>query len=87
MQDYSKTNWLSLKILLFFLLVLFIESNVDKRPMETVSKETGVPIYFPAIFSDELGKPGEEADTYLNYLKYNLKHIYKGLTGKSEAKK
>ena len=67
--------------------VLFIESNVDKRPMETVSKETGVPIYFPAIFSDELGKPGEEADTYLNYLKYNLKHIYKGLTGKSEAKK
>lgn len=65
--------------------VLFIESNVDKRPMETVSKETGVPIYSPAIFSDELGKPGQEADTYLKYLEYNLKHIYEGLKGNGKA--
>lgn len=61
--------------------VLFVESNVDRRPMETVSRETGVPIYSPAIFSDELGKPGREGDTYLKYLEYNLKHIYRGLTG------
>lgn len=61
---------------------LFIESNVDSRPMQTVSKETGVPIYYPAIYSDELGKPGQEADTYLSYLEYNLKHIYNGLMGK-----
>lgn len=60
--------------------VLFIESNVDPRPMETVSKGTGVPIYHPAIYSDELGKPGQEADTYLKYLHYNLKHISAGLT-------
>lgn len=59
--------------------VLFVESNVDRRPMEIVSKETGVPIYNPAIFSDELGKPGQEADSYLKYLEYNLKHISKGL--------
>lgn len=62
--------------------VLFIESNVDSRPMQTVSKETGVPIYSPAIFSDELGRSGQEADTYLTYLEYNLKHIYNGLMGK-----
>src|SRR5690625_3953974 len=61
--------------------VLFIESNKDSRPMQTVSKETGVPIYSPAIYSDELGRPGEEADTYLTYLEYNLKHIYNGLSG------
>lgn len=60
--------------------VLFIESNVDRRPMETVAKSTGVPIYDPPIFSDELGKPGHEADSYIKYLKYNLKHIYQGLT-------
>jgi len=59
--------------------VLFVESNVDIRPMETVSKETETPIYQPAIFSDELGKPGAEADTYLKYLLYNLKHISQGL--------
>lgn len=64
--------------------VLFIESNVDSRPMQTVSKATGVPIYYPAIYSDELGKPGEEADTYLTYLEYNLKHIYNGLTRERE---
>lgn len=60
--------------------VLFVESNVDTRPMETVSKETGVSIYSPAIYSDELGKPGQVADTYLKYLEYNIKHIYNGLT-------
>lgn len=66
--------------------VLFVESNVDIRPMQTVSKETGVPIYSPAIYSDELGKPGEEADTYLTYLQYNLKHIYEGLMRNAEIK-
>src|SRR5699024_1478996 len=51
--------------------VLFVESNVDRRPMETISKSTGVPIYDPPIFSDELGKPGHKADSYIKYLKYN----------------
>lgn len=59
--------------------VLFIESNVDRRPMETVSKATGVDIYDPPVFSDELGKPGEKGDTYIKYLKYNLEQIYNGL--------
>lgn len=62
--------------------VLFVESNVDIRPMNTISEETGVPIYQPAIYSDELGKPGQEADTYLGYLEYNLKHITHGLMGR-----
>ncbi len=59
--------------------VLFVESNVDRRPMETVSKETGVEIYSPAIYSDELGRPGNEADTYIKYLEYNITQIYNGL--------
>lgn len=42
---------------------LFVESNVDKRPMETVAKETGAEI-FAEIYSDELGKPGSEGETY-----------------------
>lgn len=53
---------------------LFVESNVDVRPMETVSNETGVPIE-GVLFSDEIGKPGEEGDTYLTFLTYNIEVI------------
>jgi len=58
--------------------VLFVETNVDKRPMETISKESGIDI-FGEIFSDEIGDPGEEGDTYVKYLQYNIDVIYEGL--------
>ncbi|HLR89111.1 MAG TPA: zinc ABC transporter substrate-binding protein [Atopostipes sp.] len=60
--------------------VLFIESNVDRRPMETISAETGVDIYERAVLSDEIAKPGEEGDSYIEYLEYNLDVIINGLT-------
>ena len=63
--------------------VLFLETNVDKRPMTTVSKESGVPIYGP-IYSDEIGIPGSEVDTYEKYLNYNIKQIYEGLTSQED---
>lgn len=56
--------------------VLFIESNVDKRPMKTVSQETGIPFSRKPIYSDEIGKPGDEVDTYIKYLNYNINLIY-----------
>lgn len=59
--------------------VLFVESNVDPRPMEMVSSDTGVPIASKKIYSDEIGKAGDEADTYYNYLKYNIDLIYSEL--------
>lgn len=59
--------------------ILFVESNVDKRPMETVSKESGVPIYKKSIYSDEISKKGGVADTYLKYLEYNLDVLTNGL--------
>ena len=61
--------------------VLFVETNVDTRPMETVSKESGVEIY-GEIYSDEIGEPGEEGDTYIKFLQYNIDIIYEGLTSK-----
>lgn len=60
--------------------VLFIESNVDRRPMETVSKETDVPFSKKPIYSDEIGKSGEEVDTYIKYLEYNIKLIHEELS-------
>ncbi|MGG0669796.1 metal ABC transporter solute-binding protein, Zn/Mn family [Sporosarcina koreensis] len=60
--------------------VLFIESNVDPRPMETVANETGVPVAEKKIYSDEIGKPGDEVDTYVKYLKYNIDLIHDELS-------
>ncbi|MEK4025994.1 metal ABC transporter solute-binding protein, Zn/Mn family [Sporosarcina sp. FSL W7-1283] len=60
--------------------VLFVESNVDTRPMETVSKETGVPITEKPIYSDEIGNPGDEVDTYIKYLEYNMNLIHDELS-------
>lgn len=59
---------------------IFLESNVDPRPMETVAKEAGVEIYEKVIYSDEIGQPGDEVDTYIKYLNYNLKVITDGLS-------
>lgn len=56
--------------------VLFIESNVDPRPMEAVSKQTGVPFSEKPIYSDEIGKPGDEVDTYIKFLEYNIDLIH-----------
>lgn len=58
---------------------LFVESNVDKRPMETVSKETGVEIA-DEIYSDELGKAGTDGETYTKFLRSNIEKIHAGLT-------
>lgn len=57
---------------------LFVETNVDRRPMETVSKESGIEI-FDEIYSDEIGKEGEEGDTYIKFLQYNIDIIHDGL--------
>lgn len=57
---------------------LFVETNVDQRPMKTVAEESGVDI-FGEIFSDEIGNPGEEGDTYIKYLMYNIEIIHEGL--------
>src|SRR5690625_2281890 len=59
--------------------VQFLQSNVDSRAMETVSQETGVDI-FGTLYSDEIGDPGEEGDTYVKFLRYNIEQIHEGLT-------
>ncbi|RQD77508.1 MAG: metal ABC transporter substrate-binding protein [Candidatus Syntrophonatronum acetioxidans] len=57
---------------------LFVESTLDSRFMEAVSRETGVPVA-GIVYTDALGERGSGAETYENMIKHNVEVFVKGL--------
>ena len=57
---------------------IFLENIQNSKLMEQISSEAHVKIGRP-LFTDALGKPGSEGDTYLKLVRYNVKAIVEGL--------
>ncbi|AQQ53205.1 metal ABC transporter substrate-binding protein [Planococcus lenghuensis] len=58
---------------------LFLETSIDPRSMETVARETGIQIK-GEVFTDSLGKPGEEGESYIEMMEWNIETILEGLS-------
>ncbi len=59
---------------------VFVENQVDARPMEQVSRETGIPIG-GVLYSDSLSFPGEGGETYVDMMRTNTSRIAGALSG------
>ena len=58
---------------------LFLETSIDPRSMEMVARETETEIK-GKVFTDSIGKPGEDGDTYIKMMEWNIDTILNGLT-------
>lgn len=60
---------------------IFIESTINPKVLQQIAKDNNVKIG-GELYSDSLGEPGSEADTYLKMLKHNTDVIVSALSGK-----
>jgi manganese/iron transport system substrate-binding protein len=56
---------------------VFVSSTVNPALAQRVADDTGVKLI--SLYTGSLTEPGGEADSYLNYVKYNVVAIVEGL--------
>lgn len=54
---------------------IFAETTINPTLIETVATEAGVKLADQKLYSDSIGIPGSEADSYIKMLKFNTKVI------------
>ncbi|MGV0026910.1 metal ABC transporter substrate-binding protein [Phormidesmis priestleyi] len=65
--------------------VIFAETTINPALIEAVAKEAKVKVSDRELFSDGIGEPGTEGDTYPKMLIANTKSIVQGLGGRFTA--
>lgn len=61
---------------------IFAETTINPALIQTVAEEAGIKIAPQQLYSDSIGAPGSEADTYVKMLVVNTRAIVKALGGK-----
>ncbi|MGF1603276.1 MAG: metal ABC transporter solute-binding protein, Zn/Mn family [Thermosynechococcaceae cyanobacterium] len=64
---------------------IFAETTINPALITTVAKEAKVKLSKRQLYSDSLGAPGSEADTYVKMLVANTKTIVEALGGRYQA--
>ena len=61
--------------------VIFAETSVPRDAVEKVAQEAGCEIFEHELYSDALGKPGSQAESFLGMFRFNLETILTALGG------
>lgn len=64
---------------------IFAETTINPALIQTVAEEAGVKLAPSQLYSDSLGAPGSEADTYIKMLLTNTRTIVEALGGQYTA--
>ncbi len=64
---------------------IFAETTINPALIEAVAKEAGVKLAPQELYSDSIGAPGSEGDSYIKMLMSNTRTIVQALGGQDEA--
>ena len=64
---------------------IFAETTINPRLITTVAEEAGVKLAPQELYSDSIGAPGSEGDSYVKMLIANTRSIVESLGGKYES--